>query len=321
VAKMSNPSNNSIKQKVFTIIVTYNGMQWIEECIDSVYETSTVIVVDNLSTDNTVNFIKNRYQDVKILEQNENLGFGKANNVGISYALNNGAEYALLLNQDAKMGKDSTEHLFNFAKSNTDYGILSPIHCDWSGNYLESSFSRYVDYKSNKDFYSDFVLNKAQKPVYNVPFIAAACWFLPKKVFETIGGFDPIFFHLGEDVNYTQRVIYHGFKIGVLPEIKVFHDTLDRVYPHLKTYSEKYFYKLNYRNKMKYANINLDNWEMKLNYNKRQLFKEILASLITLKFNNLKGAFKEYKEFESIYKESAKSRAINKEQGRHYLNF
>jgi GT2 family glycosyltransferase len=296
-------------------------MQWIEECINSVEKDSTIIIVDNLSIDNTIDFIESNYTDIILLRQNKNLGFGKANNIGISYALTNGAEYILLLNQDAKMGKASIEYLFNFAKTNTDYGILSPVHCDWSGNYLESSFSKYVDYRSNKDFYSDYVLNKKQKPIYDVPFIAAACWFLPKKIFETIGGFDPIFFHLGEDVNYTQRLTYHGYKIGVLPIIKVCHDTIDRVYPHLETYSEKYFNKLNYRNKMKYANINLDNWEMKLNYNKRQLFKEILASLITLKFNNLKGAFKEYKEFESIYKESAKSRAINKEQGRHYLNF
>ena len=314
--KTSNESN-----KVYTVIVTYNSMKWIKECLDSVIIESTVVVVDNLSTDQTVSFIKENYDGVVVLEQQTNLGFGKGNNLGIDYALENYADYVLLLNQDAKLELGSIGKLVQFAKNNSNYGIISPIHCDWSGQFLESSFSKYVNYKANKEFYSDFVLNKSLKPIYDVPFIAAACWFMSKEAILAIGGFDPIFFHLGEDVNYAQRLTYHGYKIGVLPNINVYHDTKDRVYPHLRTYSEDYFYRFNYRNKIIYADLNLKNWKIKLNYNKRQVLKEVLASLLTLRYSNLRGAFKQYKEFGKIREQCEKSRAINKEKGSHYLNY
>ncbi|MFP4845635.1 glycosyltransferase family 2 protein [Winogradskyella sp. PE311] len=317
---MLSSKSNSVKGNIFTVIVTYNGMHWIKECLDSVYLNSTVILVDNCSSDNTISFITKNYEDVLVLKQDENLGFGKANNLGISHALSNGADYILLLNQDAKMIEGSIDKLFNFAKVNSDYGILSPVHCDWSGNYLESSFSSYVSYVHNKEFYSDFVLNRSIKPVYDLPFVAAACWFIPKKVFETIGGFDPIFFHLGEDVNYAQRLSYYGYKIGVLPDIKVHHDTKDRKSIKIEPYSKDYYYKINYRNKVKYADINLDNWKTKLNYNKRQVLKTVILSLASFKFKNAKGAYKEYVSYNSLSKECDMSRMINKEPGSHYLS-
>ncbi len=64
-------------EAVFTVIVTYNGMKWIEECIASVIGNSTVIVVDNVSKDKTVSLIKEKFPAVVLLQQEENLGFGK----------------------------------------------------------------------------------------------------------------------------------------------------------------------------------------------------------------------------------------------------
>ncbi|WP_299130603.1 glycosyltransferase family 2 protein [uncultured Winogradskyella sp.] len=311
--------NKSYKDNVFTVIVSYNGLQWLKDCLDSVYSATTVVVVDNCSSDDTVNFIAKNYKDVILLPQQENLGFGKGNNLGISYALNHGAAHVLLLNQDAKMAKGSIPQLLDFLSNHTDYGIVSPVHCDWSGAYLEASFSNYMSYDSNKSFYSDAVLGKTLRAVYNVPFIAAACWFIPRKTFEVVGGFDPIFFHLGEDVNYAQRVRYHGYKIGVLPKAYVCHDTKYRVYEPVERYSKDYFYKFNYRNKIKYADVNLSNWEVKLKYNKRQVLKTVLVALITLKFKAVFGALKEYRTYDELYTSSQLSRLKNQEKGSHYL--
>jgi GT2 family glycosyltransferase len=305
--------------KTSTIIVTYNGMSWIEDCLNSVIRDTSVIVVDNGSTDGTTSFIRENFKAVVLLEQHKNLGFGKANNLGISYAINNGADYVLLLNQDAKMAEASITQLIDFSKLNPEYGILSPIHCDWSGDYLESSFSAYVNYTNNKNFYSDFVLNKSLREVYDILFVAAACWFIPTTIFKTIGGFDPIFFHLGEDVNYAQRLRYHGYKIGVLPNLKVHHDTKNRAAEKIELYSNQYYYKLNYRNKIKYADINLDNWTTKLKYNKRQVLKVILLALITFNFKTIKGAYKDYLSYNAMAKECGQSRAVNKLKGSHYL--
>ncbi|MDE7397344.1 MAG: glycosyltransferase, partial [Muribaculum sp.] len=95
--------------KILSIIVTYNGMRWIDRCIKSVLDSSIstdIYVIDNFSTDNTVEHIKKMYHRVMVYETNENLGFGKANNIGLKYALDNSYDYVYLLNQDAWIEQD-----------------------------------------------------------------------------------------------------------------------------------------------------------------------------------------------------------------------
>ncbi|WP_375241425.1 glycosyltransferase family 2 protein [Polaribacter sp.] len=304
---------------VYTIIVTYNGLKWINDCISSVYDLTKVIVVDNNSSDKTLEYIDNNYPKCIVLAQDKNLGFGKANNLGIKYGLEHGAEFLFLLNQDAKIFGNVIYDLVSFSQKNKDYGILSPIHCDWSGTYLESSFSRYVNYEKNEDFYSDFVLDKEKKEVYDVSFVAAACWFIPKKVFSKVGGFDPIFFHIGEDNNYTQRVLFHGFKIGVLPKLKVGHDTKGRIYIGNRKYSEKYYKTLNYRRKIKFADVNISNAKEKAIYLKNQLYKESIILFLQLKLIKFKKSLREIYDLKRLLKESLKSVDINRTQGKHYL--
>ena len=87
--------------KVFVIIVSYNGMKWIDKCLNSVLNQGEVVVVDNNSCDGTVDYIRMNFSLVKILSQTTNYGFGTANNIGISYAMKKGADAVFLLNQDA----------------------------------------------------------------------------------------------------------------------------------------------------------------------------------------------------------------------------
>ena len=97
---------------IFAVIVTYNAMHrnWADRCLQSLEESSvpvTSIFVDNCSVDGTRDYIPSRYPQVVWLPQDHNLGFGQANNVGIRYALNHGADYVLLLNQDAALSTDA----------------------------------------------------------------------------------------------------------------------------------------------------------------------------------------------------------------------
>lgn len=109
------------------IIVTYNGMPWLEKCLTSCQDYS-VIVVDNCSTDGTVKFINTHFSKVKVLELSVNLGFGKANNLGIRKALEEEADSVFLLNQDAYLDNDTISVLKEASKTNSKYGVLSPIH-------------------------------------------------------------------------------------------------------------------------------------------------------------------------------------------------
>lgn len=93
-----------MSDRVLVIIVTFNAMQWIEKCIQSVKASSfplDLFVVDNNSSDNTVAYIKEKHSSIKLIESRSNLGFGAANNIGLQYAIDNDYNYVYLLNQDA----------------------------------------------------------------------------------------------------------------------------------------------------------------------------------------------------------------------------
>jgi GT2 family glycosyltransferase len=225
---------------VTIIIVTYNGTPWLDACLQSCIGCP-IIIVDNASTDETVCFIEANYPDITLLKQKKNLGFGQANNLGIRYALNQGADHVFLLNQDAYLVNSVLDDLISFQKEQPEYGILSPIHMTGSQKKLDKNFSNYMLRDYNGKFYSDFVLKNDIAPVYQVPFVNAAAWLISRKCLETVGGFDPLFFHYGEDDNYCQRVIYHGFKIGVLPKTYIIHDRESRKVKKINTFSPEYY--------------------------------------------------------------------------------
>lgn len=86
--------------KVLVIIVTYNAMRWIDKCLTSLLKSSIpvdCIVIDNKSSDDTVETIKRNYSFCRIIESEENLGFGKANNLGFQYAIDNNYDFVYLL--------------------------------------------------------------------------------------------------------------------------------------------------------------------------------------------------------------------------------
>ncbi|GEL12390.1 Glycosyltransferase, GT2 family [Flavobacterium glycines] len=217
--------------KVFVIIVTYNGIKWIEQCLNSVLNNSftvDVIVIDNGSTDGTPEFIELNFNQVILLKQNENIGFGGANNIGIKKAYKEGADYVFLLNQDAWVEPDTIVKLIKAQQNEPHFGIISPMHLNGSGDVLDYNFSNYIMPSKCENLYSDIYLNKIKNSIYQVDFVNAAAWLISKKCIETVGGFSSSFFHYGEDDNYTHRVKFHNFKIGILPSTRLFHDREQR---------------------------------------------------------------------------------------------
>lgn len=209
--------------KLFIIIVTYNGIHWIDKCLTSCANYN-VVVVDNQSNDNTINYIKSNFPSVVVLEQSKNLGFGKANNVGLNYALKHGAEYFLLLNQDAYLKKDTISKLITEFNNNKDFAILSPIHLAGSETQIDLQFQSYLVPSSCRSFHNDMFLKNQVKNVYEVSFVNAAIWMLNKQTLKKIGGFNPYFFHYAEDNDYVNRSKFKGLKLGVVPNCFAIHD-------------------------------------------------------------------------------------------------
>ncbi|WP_286760402.1 glycosyltransferase family 2 protein [Salegentibacter sp. UBA1130] len=303
--------DNNELDSLCIIIVTYNSMPWIEKCLSSL-KNFRVIVVDNNSSDNTVQFLKNQYPRIILLAQQENLGFGKANNIGIHEALKIGSTNFLLLNQDAYINPKAINSLFELQNKYPSFGVISPIHLDSSGNQLDKGFAEYVNFSNAPAFIRDLILKNQINDVYAVPFVNAACWMLSRRCLEMVGGFDPIFFLYGEDDNYCQRVLYHSFKIGVASNIYVIHDREQRGRKKEFFLSQEKFYKT------KYANINIDNLH-ELETHKKRLRKSMSINLLKIKSKKFKIAKNELALLEKIESEIILSRNINKNPGLHYL--
>ncbi|WP_100615114.1 glycosyltransferase family 2 protein [Confluentibacter citreus] len=303
-----------MQTKVFIVIVSYNGMPWLPKCLRSC-NPFNIIVVDNNSSDGTVAFIQEEFPEITILQQNTNLGFGAANNIGISYALKKGAEYVFLLNQDAYLEQNTLNNLIKTHKENNSYGILSPIHLNGTGTKLDNNFSKYI--KENEVLRNDALKQLFSQQIYDLPFVNAAAWLLPRKTIEKIGGFDPIFYHRGEDDNYCQRILYHGIKLGVVPETHVWHDRELRTKMMYKNNTEKL---IRYERALKQAlaNINIE-IESNIRIKKQIIVKTILKSLISLMFIDAIFNLNKYRILNTILPEIKYSRKKNKEVGLHYL--
>ena len=212
--------------KIYAVIVTYNAMHrgWIDRCMRSISESTVgvdVIIVDNGSTDQTREYVPAHYPDAIWLPQDRNLGFGQANNVGIRYALEYGADYVLLLNQDAAIAPEMLARLVSACDGES---LFSPLQLNGQGTDFDKMFYSYTMRKSDNTLLADLLIGKQMKAAYPSGEFAAACWFMPANLIRKIGGFNPMFFQYGEDNNYYQRIVYHKVKTFVVPEARMFHD-------------------------------------------------------------------------------------------------
>lgn len=210
--------------KVFMIIVTWKGMQWIDKCLTSIRNSQhpvRTIIIDNNSSDETPDYVAKHFSEMTLIRSQKNLGFGKANNIGIQQALKEGADYCFLLNQDAYLQTNTIDKLLYIAKTG-DYAIISPIHLNGDGSRVDFYFRDFVLGKSST--YLDKTIIGGKNSIFECKFIPAAAWFLPRKTIEEIGGFDPLFYHYGEDDNYCQRCLYHQRKIVFTTTAFIQHD-------------------------------------------------------------------------------------------------
>jgi len=207
-----------VEKKIVVIIVTFNGAKWLKKCFQSLEASTykvTTIVVDNNSTDNSVEIIQS-FPEIQLIQSAKNLGFGKANNIGIQKALELGTDYVFLLNQDTWVFPETISNLVQVAEANEQYGIVSPLHYSGDEVHLDESFETYWNRKTKS----------ISDNVDEVPFVNAAAWLLSKKTIERVGYFEPLFQHYGEDRNYTDRMLFHQYKTVVVKNAKICHDRI-----------------------------------------------------------------------------------------------
>lgn len=268
--------------KVYCIIVTYNAMRWIDRCLLSLRD-STVdvfpVVIDNCSEDGTVNYIQTHYPEAHIIVNKTNKGFGQANNQGIEWAYKQGATSFFLLNQDAWVYQDSIKKMA-MIQEQFDLDVVSPIHLNGKGDQMDYGFFAYsVLLEKNNEWVSDILLNK-QLDYYIINFVNAAGWMIRRKTIDEIGGFDPLFFHYGEDVNYCQRLQYHNKRMAIIPQAFMHHDR--EVKGNVSVYNKrKYISSL----LLQYSNVNGKN---------KDFMKARLVSCYNMTYNIFTCRWKEF---------------------------
>lgn len=298
-----------IENTIYSVIVTFNGSTWIESCIGSFENKHKIILVDNGSEDNTVELVNRHFPEVHLIKSEENLGFGAANNIGIKYALKQGANYVFLLNQDAWIQKGTLELLVNALERNKDYGVISPIHLNGTGEMLDRNFGDYLYNKGGRKFITDKILGRNSKPIVDVEFVNAAAWLLSRKCIEKIGFFDPLFFHYGEDDNYLQRVRYYSYKIGILSSAFIYHDREGNINSTIKS---DFLSQLRFL-KRKWADVNGSESIISNEIKKalKSKTKHIWFSFFKFDFNNYKRLKRERIELKKVGNFCLESRKIN----------
>jgi len=221
-----------MKAKVLVIVVTYNGMGWIDKCLSSIRNSSVspdTMVIDNASDDGTPHYVSVNYPEIKLVENRKNLGFGQANNMGLQHAFDNGYDYVYLLNQDAWLMPDTIERLIKVNFENPDFGILSPLQLEGNMLHLDHSVAgKLGSWPLGKELIDDVCFNRL-RDMYAVTQIPAAHWLMSREAIRRVGGFSPTFYHYGEDDNYADRLYYHKMKLGVLFTASGMHDRESRI--------------------------------------------------------------------------------------------
>ena len=259
-------------------------MQWAERCLKSIANSKhscDAFIVDNGSTDGTQDFILKNFPEFKFVQSEVNLGFGAANNIGLKYAVDHNYDFVYLLNQDAWIFPDTVERLIALHTEHPEFGILSPMQFAADTKHLDTGFKRIYDGATDTD----------TPELRTVTSVMAAHWFLPIEIVKKVGGFSPTFFHYGEDFNYTDRIHYHDYLIGVAKNARAVHDRFDR-----PTSREKDLYLKDTSNLIRLSN---PEHSFCLNLVMTAFYAVAFAAKST-SFSPLKGFFKQLRCLKSI---------------------
>jgi GT2 family glycosyltransferase len=211
--------------KIFVVIVTYNGAPWIRGALDSLRRSElpcTAVVIDNASSDRTVEIVKTEFPEAIVIVQTANTGFGCGNNVGISLAMAEGADYVFLLNQDAFVTPRALGQLATFLEAHSEYAVATPLHCSPDLNSLDPNTQQSYLQRYAPNYISDACLGLT-KSFYDIRGINAAAWMVRTSAFAIVGGFDPLFFMYGEDDDLITRFECFGQRFALLPESLIVH--------------------------------------------------------------------------------------------------
>lgn len=212
------------RPSVHAVVVAYNGAPVLAGAINSLLNDPLidhVRIVDNGSTDGSIGTLPESSR-ATLRKLGTNVGFGRGCNEGMSAALLAGADWVLLLNQDATLQPGCVAALLEAGEAIPNAGLLAPMQLKTGEVGLEPNFLGYL--LSGAPSFADDLWRGELEPTYMTSIAPnAAAWLLSRHCLVTVGGFDPVFFMYGEDVDLFNRIRFHGFETAVVTRARVVH--------------------------------------------------------------------------------------------------
>jgi len=221
------------------IILNYNVRYFLELCLLSVESAlegidSEIIVVDNNSQDDSCQMVKDRFPNVRLIQNSENLGFPKGNNIGATKAK---GEYICILNPDTVVAEDTFMKMLAFAKKQSDLGIVGCKLIDGTGNFLPESkrgvptpwvaFTKilglYRFFPESKLFGKYYAQHLSENQSGKVDILVGAFMFLQRDLYLEVGGFDEDCFMYSDDIDLSYMVLKKGKSNYYFHETTVIH--------------------------------------------------------------------------------------------------
>jgi N-acetylglucosaminyl-diphospho-decaprenol L-rhamnosyltransferase len=217
------------------ILVNYNGSEFLAECLNSIYKVINsdceVIIVDNYSTDDSVDLVRDRFPSVRLICSEVNLGFGKASNLAVELAQ---GTYLLFLNTDTILTENTPQILADYLERDRDVAAIGARMTFPDGSYQLSSgrlpnlaieFIDKMRYGLDRKWHDLVanIYNKQYATVREVGWVTGACLMIHREIFQRLGGFDVAFFMYFEDKDLCKRVSDLGFKVIYTPNTSVVH--------------------------------------------------------------------------------------------------
>ena len=213
-----------INSKVAVIVVNWKKYDITSRCIESILNSTNsnfkIILVDNESDNKKVKSFKYR-NEIKIIQNKENEGFSKANNIGIDYALKNNYDYTILINNDTIVEKNLIEVLLKTAEAKS-FSVVQPLILKYSGKEIWNAGGR-INY-----FFGNFITinklgNSLNSSLELTEWFTGCCCLFKTKIFKDIGKLDERFFAYYEDVDFSLRLKKNGYKIGFTSKTQIYH--------------------------------------------------------------------------------------------------
>ena len=222
------------------IIVSWNVADLLAACLDSIFSTlakqtglqAEIIVVDSASSDHTVTLLRERYPQVKLLAQNQNLGFSRCNNIGMAQAE---GRYLLLLNPDTEVVENALVQMVAYLDDHPAVGIVGPHTRNTDGTtqstrrrfptvplaFFESTWLQPYAPKSLLDHY--YIRDAADTATVDVDWVQGSALMARREVYDQIGGLDEGYVMYSEEMDWCKRAKQAGWQVVYLGTASIIH--------------------------------------------------------------------------------------------------